>query len=269
MISCSDPTASDRMILEVVLAGASSMSELATTVQSLESQMTNMTEVLSLIREIGTGLTQVESALGLGSGAGTGGGNTAGDVNIGPTSIINPDVDTSPTSKLLNHIAQKFEEMDGRLGKINSASSGAKTAASEAANAAREIKEMLSGEYSIEAAMEQMAVLRRVVDSVNSSVENIPQAMGVQDMQGQMQSVARQIEEMAKQQGYVYEVTLAGGLGGGGKPGGVGAAGGDEEIMTVLNQNMNEVKVSLEFMQKVLDAKLNEPVVQESWSGVE
>jgi hypothetical protein len=32
---------------------------------------------------------------------------------------------------------------------------------------------------------------------------------------------------------------------------------------------MTEVKVSLEFMQKVLDDKLNEPVVQESWTGVE
>ena len=36
-----------------------------------------------------------------------------------------------------------------------------------------------------------------------------------------------------------------------------------------LNENMGEVKISLEFMQKLLDEKMNEPVIQEVWLGVE
>jgi hypothetical protein len=281
VISCSDPLASDRMIMEVVLAGAGSLGALTETIQSLETQMTNMTQVIqelsdpteglaAMMREIGTGVTQVEAALGAAiAGGGVGGATGAaaslealltGAAGGGGTEGL---AETSLLGRIVG-MSTRLEETFGRASDAAKFASSAKNEASGAANAVRELKTLLTGEFSPEAAMGRMEAIRRAVETANSNIENIPRAMGAQSLQSQLQSVVRQIEEMAKKQGFAYEVPQE-------KVGG-GAEGGeatDEEMVKVLNQNMTEVKVSLEFMQKVLDDKLNEPVVQESWTGVE
>ena len=331
MISCSDPTASDRMILEVVVAGAGALGGLAGTVETLESQMTNMFEVMrelsdptagvnATLSDINQNIATMESALsGGGAAGGAGSGGASAAASALEALLGGGDGGADGTASLLQSLSGMTGRMDEIFGSASEAAKFAMSArneASTAASAARELKAMFTGEYSMEAAMERLDVIRRSVDSVDTNVGNIPQALGVQRMQDQLLAVARQITEMARQNGFDdYEVTLKGsgegaggegqgsggrgeaaGVGGqeSGEPGvgpresgvqdsdpgagtgpgtGSGAGSGsgdtDEASITVLNQNMNQVKVSLEFMQRVLDEKMNEPVVQESWIGVE
>lgn len=298
VISCSDPTASDRMVMEVVLPGAGSMSELATTVTSLESQLTNVFEVINSLGDPNTGLdatlssidssvTQIQAALALGGASGAdaaAGAASALDALLNGSSSDGVTGDVSLLSSLTG-ISGRIDQIFGTSSDAAKFAMGAKNEAGSAANTARELKEMLtSGDYSMETAMNRLDAIRKSVDTANANIDSIPGAVGADALQSQIKNVARQIEEMARQQGYVYEVTLAGEGGGGGAgaaagtsegtpgaPGGGedGGEGGDEDMITVLNQNMREVKVSLDFMQKVLDEKMNEPVVEESWHGVE
>jgi len=277
MISCSDPTASDRMILEVVQAGASSIGELASTLESLESQMTNMTEVMTALNDptagltammssIGSSISQVESALGAAIGGAAGGAAGA----VGSLEALLGGGGDASSSSLFNSLLGMSSRLDQIYGESSDASrfaSSAKNEASTAVTAVRELKEMLlEGEFSVEAAAGRMEAIRSAIETANANIENIPRAVGAQAMQTQISAVAAQIEKMAELQGYAYEVALKQAEE---KIGGLGGEAADEEMITVLNQNMNEVKVSLEFMQKVLDDQMNVPVVQESWLGVE
>ncbi len=266
---------SDRMILEVVLAGADSMRDLVVTVESLESQMTNMTEALrilndptaglsAMMREIGSGVSQVEAALT----AAVAGGGIGGSAGQALESLIGGG-DMPDDSSLLGRLAGmsgRIEEIFGSASDAARFAMGAKNEAGTAVTALRDLRDqLLTGEFSMEAAMGRIEQIRRAMEVANVNIENIPRAVGAQALQSQLRTVAEQIEEMAKRAGYEYDVPLV-------PPGGPGTEIGemaDEEMITVLNQNMNEVKVSLDFMQKVLDEKLNEPVILESWMGVE
>ncbi len=159
----------------------------------------------------------------------------------------------------------RIEDVYGEASDASRFARGARTEAGAAVTAVRELQDMLSGEYSLEVAMQRLDTIRSAVDTANANIENIPRAIGVQAMQLQLQTVADQISEMAERAGYDYDVALMEP----GVPGTETEEGADDAMITLLNQNMSEVKISLEFMQRVLDDKLNEPVVMESWLGVE
>ncbi len=281
MISCSDPNASDRMILEVVQAGDDSISGLAATLESLESQMTNMTEILTtlndpteglsaMISSIDSSIAQVEAALGAaisGSTSGAAGAVSSLQSLLGGGSGEGSAADAALYSSLIG-MSSRLEQIYGESSAAAKFASSAKNEAGAAVTAVRELKEMLeSGEFSMQAAAVRMDAIRAAMETANANIENIPRAVGAQAMQSQINAVADQIERMAKEQGFVYEVALRQMKAA--EEEGVGGKGADNEIITVLNQNMSEVKVSLEFMQKVLDEQQFKPVVTDSWLGVE
>lgn len=280
MISCVDRVsgASDRVILEVVASGASSIGALMETVMSLESQMTSMAEITQLLADPTVGLeamltgisaeiTQVETALGAAIGGVPGAPATEAVAALESLLIGEPAEGTAMGALMsgLAGMSGRIEEIFGSSSDASRLAQGARTAAENAASGVRQLQALLEGEYSLEAAMGALDTIRSSVDAANERIENIPQAMGTQALHAQLQTVADQISEMAALAGYEYEVAMAAPGVPGVEPGEVA----DEEIITTLNQNMNEVKISLEFMQRVLDDKLNEPVVMESWLGVE
>ena len=281
MISCSDPNASDRMILEVVQAGDDSISGLAATLKSLESQMTNMTEILTtlndpteglsaMISSIDSSLAQVEASLGAAISGSTSG--AAGEVAslqslLGGGSGEGSAADAALYNSLIG-MSSRLDQIFGESSDAAKFASSAKNEAGAAVTAVRELKEMLeSGEFSMEAASVRMDAIRAAIETANANIENIPRAVGAEAMQSQISSVADQLERMAREQGFVYEVALKQMKAA--EEGGLGGKGADDEIITVLNQNMSEVKVSLEFMQKVLDEQQFKPVVTDSWLGAE
>jgi hypothetical protein len=281
MISCSDPNASDRMILEVVQAGAGSIGELAATLESMESQMTNMTAVVralndpvgglsALISDIGNSISQVESALSEargGSSSGAAGAAASLEALLGGGGVDGDGASTSLFNSLIG-MSSRLDQIYGESSDASRFASSARNEAGSAVTAVRELKEMLeTGEFSMEAAAGRMEAIRAAMETASANIENIPRAVGAQAMQTQIDEVARQIERMAAEQGFVYEVMLKQAKTA--EEGGVGGEGANEEIITVLNQNMSEVKVSLAFMQKVLDEQQNQPVVMDSWIGVE
>ena len=281
MISCSDPNASDRMILDVVQAGAGSIGELAATLESLELQMTNMTSVLTelndptaglsaMIANIDSSISQVESALGAAiSGATSGASGAVASLQslLGGGGGEGEGADAALYSSLVG-MSSRLDQIYGESSDAAKFAMSAKNEAGAAVTAVRELATMLEeGEFSMEAAAGRMDAIRVAIDTANASIENIPRAVGAQAMQSQINAVAGQIEKIFEQQGFVYEVALKQAQAA--EEGGVGGKGADDEIITVLNQNMSEVKVSLEFMQKVLDEQQFKPVVTDSWLGVE
>ncbi|MBT3194032.1 MAG: hypothetical protein HN341_15930, partial [Verrucomicrobia bacterium] len=145
------------------------------------------------------------------------------------------------------------------------AAQGAKTAANAAGSAAKKIKDVLEGSGGLgggggSGTDAKLDSIQNALDAVNANIAGIPAAVGASALHQQIQDVAKRVSEIASREGYSLPDQGAG-------PG--GGASADDEKVEALNENLSEVKISLEFMQKILDEKMNEPVVQVDWIGVE
>ncbi len=268
-VTCSDPNASDGIVLEVVTSGISSIAEVAETISEMESQMSGMSSVLdqlntsglgSLLDSIGTEISQVESAIASASGSGNGSGN--GYTDQLESLIAGAGSDDSGLMAELSGMSSLLSEIYGDASSASKFALSAKTEAGAAASGIQELKTLLAGGGDAAETTAKLAAIKSSIDAANANISDIPTAVGATALHAQMREVAKQISEMASSEGYDYDVGLM-------AAGGEGGDAADEEMITVLNQNMSEMKISLEFMQKILDEKINEPVVHEAWLGVE
>ena len=269
-ITCSDPNASDSLVLEVISAGGG-VSTIAESIADLESEVSSMSSVLdslntsglsSLLDSIGSEISQVESAVASAVSGGGGGAAAAGAVGQLETLISGGGGDSD--AGLLGQLVSMSSQLEQIYGNASTASKFALSAKNEAGAAAtgvQELKALITGGADASETKAKLSAIKSAIDTANSSISDIPKAVGATALHAQIGEVAKQISDLASREGFEYEVGLA-------APGGEGGDAADEEMITVLNQNMSEMKISLEFMQKILDEKINEPVIQEDWVGV-
>jgi len=272
-ITCSDPNASDSVVLEVISAGGS-VNTIAESIADLESQVSSMSSVLnsldssglsSLLDSIGSEISQVESAVASAIGGTGGGGAAAAAGAVGQLETLIAGGGGGESSGLLGQLVNMSSQLDQIYGNASTASKfalSAKNEAGAAASGVQELKSLITGGADASETKAKLAAIKSAIDTANSNISDIPRAVGATALHSQIREVAKQISDLASREGFDYEVGLSG-------PGGDGGEAADEEMITVLNQNMDEMKISLEFVQKILDEKINEPVVQEDWLGVE
>jgi uncharacterized phage infection (PIP) family protein YhgE len=287
VISCADPVASDRMVVEIVQAGANSIGELVDSLGAIESQITNVTSLVESISDPNSGLSaglsqieraisQVESAIdsaAAGEVVDTSGAEAIANL-VGELEALGSSVRGD-----LEMVASQVELIMGEASDASTAARGARSAAQNTVTMVRELRDIFTtGDSSFEEASKKVDQIRQMVQQSNEAVAKLPETLGTSSLQSDLRMIADQIVDMARMQGYEYEILLeeqeakaaAGGGGAGeGEGEGEGDQDPDEDEIKTLNQNMNEVRTALTFMQKLLDDQINEPVVQESWLGAE
>ncbi len=255
-----NPLVSDSIVIEVV-SGVSAVSSFSDTLSGIESQITGMSSILSGVGGIQAGLADIAASIANTAGSGSGsGGSTEG---VSADSLYGTDGSGSALIGQLSSMSSQINEIYGSSSSASKFALSAKNEAGSAVSAIRELKELLASGGGSDEVNSALDSVRSSIDAANANISDIPKAMGATDLHAQIGEVAKQISELASREGYDYNVGQQA-LGAGGE-----GDAADEEMITVLNANMSEVKISLEFMKKILDEKINEPVVQVDYIGVE
>jgi len=249
VVTCTDPRSTDSIVIDVVVS--TGVGGLEQTVSDLESQVTNVTSIVqslgadipNLIGDISTQLAQLEAAVAAG----------------GDTSTI--DAVLQQTTTLEKTLADLISQSASSADQAAKSAQSAKTAASDAVAALQGMKDdMATGDMDgVQGRLDEIEV---AIDQVEKRLDEMPKTLGVPQLQASMQEVAEQITELAAREGYEYGVDIEG-------AGGIGGEGADEDMIDILNRNMGEVKGSLDFLGKMLDAEQNAPSVYVDWIGVE
>lgn len=166
------------------------------------------------------------------------------------------------------------ESTSGMSTEVDAAKRNAQTAKTEAGNAVSAIERLRAevAKGDLGEAMKSLQQLQSSLAAAQRSIGEINRGLGYEQMYKTMQEVAATMREFANSKGIkmLMDVKeLPGGKLGLGGGAGAGGAGADEEIVTVLNKNMTEIKDSMSFMEKLVDEMRNEPVVEETLLGVE
>ena len=152
--------------------------------------------------------------------------------------------------------------------KASKNSASAKTAASDASTAIGQLKSELE-KGNMEGAMAILQRLKASLAAAHESLEAIPKGELVTDVYSSMVQMAGQMETFAASRGYDWLTKMKDvpeALGG--AEGAAAVADADETMINTLNENMQEMRVSMGFMQELLDEMRYEPVVDESLIGV-
>jgi hypothetical protein len=163
----------------------------------------------------------------------------------------------------LSGIEQSLGTASGQATVAAKKAQTARTAADSAAKGVQDLKREV-GVGNIDAVTKAIEDIKTAVAEARRNILEIPSAIGPQAVYESMQDAARILQEFAASKGYEYLVKLEG------VPGAVpeGAAMPDGATMGALNRNMQEMKDSIQFMQKLVDEMRYEPVITESLVGV-
>jgi tetrahydromethanopterin S-methyltransferase subunit B len=255
-ITCHDPNASDSMILQVVAAGGGTLADMANSIASMETNIVAMSKVMNQLDSLESVINDINNTV-------SSGGSTANMISQLENLITGSG--GGADSSLIGSIANLTRQLDS-IGKDSSDSRTYSKNARDYSMQALTILQKIQVEESAqnpEAVKSKLAELQDAVNKANSNIQEIPKTIGASSLRAQMARMAKQISDMAKREGLDYELGMA--MGGEG----TAAEGANEESITDLNQNINEMKISLKFMQKLLDEEANKPVIQEDWLGVE
>ena len=149
-------------------------------------------------------------------------------------------------------------------GEASQAAKKAQSARSEAGAATKGVKDLKQevGEGNVEGIRRTIEQIREALTAAQKEIQDIPELIGPQRAQAQMQQMAEAIEKLAASKGFQYLVGLEE------LPApGAGGAGLDTETVGKFNKNFQEIQSSMQFMQKLLDEMRYEPVVEESLIG--
>ncbi|MGQ9660794.1 MAG: hypothetical protein ACUVWX_00470, partial [Kiritimatiellia bacterium] len=200
-------------------------------------------------------------------------------VDLGAVSRLESALRESGGLEVLGTLEQRLNavmttltrELD-RVGTVSSlAAQKAQGARTEAANAIARISEVRKAiaEGRFEDAVRIIEEMRQSLGAAKGEVETIAQAVAPAGVYESMRRLSTEIEEFAKSKGFKWlkemeEVPTWGKVM-------EGAVRGEIDAQTVmaLNNNMNEMRATLDFLRKLLDEKRFEPVVEESWFAVE
>ena len=258
IITCSGPLTprvSDSIGIEVLPAGSGSVAALANTLAGIETQISDMSSVMvdlgpgglsGILDELGSTLTDMEDSVAN---------------EVGALTQTTEELRADAMGRL-DSLTSQVDEIAEDASSASKFALSAKTQAASAVKGVRELKEILATGGSFEETGPVLDRIRTAIDAANDSIADVRKEMVSTALQEQMGAVAKQITEMAKQAGLDYTVELQSG-------GSAAENAADEVLINLLNENMSEVKISLEFMKKMLDEQSNKPVVQVDFLGVE
>jgi hypothetical protein len=193
------------------------------------------------------------------------------------------EIDLSPLGTLATRLGQAGDAADqatvfGRLASLSSdmtavgASStkaaknaqSAKTQATMAADGVQLLLDMLQ-KGDLEGAKLAIAGIQGSLTEAQQSINELPKTVSAAGIFEEMRAMAQSIQELAQSKGWKLmlnpkELPAGEGVEGGAPVPGVGG---------VLAGNLEELKNSLAFMQKLMDEKLHEPIVEETLVGGE
>jgi hypothetical protein len=162
----------------------------------------------------------------------------------------------------------RINDVDTQLGVVgNDAKNAAlrsQTAKSRAGAAASAVQQLQSDIEAgdPESALRTVREVQSLLQEAKTEIDLIPKDVETSTIYTAVRDMAGYIETLAKSKGYDYLINLEGdpetsGLGDGGD-------GLSEDLAKSLNDNVQEVRDGMAFIQKLLDEMQNEPVVHES-----
>jgi hypothetical protein len=248
-------------------------------VDTLSSNVTAIAEKIPLLEGLDgidfTALPRLEASLGTA---------VVGDVLGSIQDALGSVNDPASANTFFGRIAS----MDGTLGNIKTTvndtqldvgkisrdsaraaqnSQSAKTKAGDAVSAAKKVMKALD-EGDLDGTKKALKRMRAELAAAQASIDEIPKGGVVRDVYDEMQQMAGSMQAFAKSKGFTWLTTMQE-IPGMGPQGGDAAADADKDAINTLNSNMQDMKVSMDFMKKLLDEMRYEPVVQDSLIGVE
>ncbi len=189
-------------------------------------------------------------------------------------------VDTGVISNLLARVASAVNGLQTSLDDIDSSlevigddsseaaqkSRSAKTAAEGALTQSAQVRQLLE-DGNVEQAVELIRGVQDELSVARQSVAEMSSTLGTEAFHGRMMDMAKNIQELASREGWEGFLKLEG-LPKDGEPGADGI-GVEEATISVLSRNLQEMRGSMDLMQKLMDETLYEPVVESTLIGVE
>ncbi|MBL7116023.1 MAG: hypothetical protein ISS35_09685, partial [Kiritimatiellae bacterium] len=186
----------------------------------------------------------------------------------------------SGVSNLLDRVASAVNGLQTSLDGIDSSldvigddsseaaqkSRSAKTGAEGAQAQIAQVRQLLE-DGNVEQAVALIRGVQEQLEGARQSVAEMSSTLGTETFHGRMMDMAQNIQELASREGWENFLKLEE-LPKEGEPG-FGGPGVEEESISVLSRNLQEMRGSMELMQKLMDEKLYEPVVESTLIGVE
>ena len=186
----------------------------------------------------------------------------------------------SGVSNLLDRVASAVNGLQTSLDGIDSSldvigddsseaaqkSRSAKTGAEGAQAQIAQVRQLLE-DGNVEQAVALIRGVQEQLEGARQSVAEMSSTLGTETFHGRMMDMAQNIQELASREGWENFLKLEE-LPKEGEPG-FGGPGVEEKSISVLSRNLQEMRGSMELMQKLMDEKLYEPVVESTLIGVE
>jgi len=237
---------------------------LARNVNALTNALLNVdwTALASLrdIPAISTGVTAIAASV---SGA-----------NLGAVDLVSIErklgVSTDPANAntFFGRLARVSESLNSIGSSADRAAQTAQSAKTEAGNAStgiRKLKDALE-EGDLEGVNAALRELRASIELTQREVAQIPKGVEMAPLIGSVNDTAATIQQFAAQGGFNGMLDMIEKLP---EDFGKGGAELDAEELGKFDRNVQDMRDSLIFLQKLVDEKRYEPVVEESWLGVQ
>lgn len=141
--------------------------------------------------------------------------------------------------------------------------SSAKTKAGDAASGVQALKAALAA-GDTEEAKRQLRRIQQALESAQSDIAKMPEGVTLDQLRGELGTTKQTVADLAKSNGFTWLTSMSEEEAGGQK-----TEVGEETDLGKLSANVEELRGSMEFMQKLLDKEVNKPVVKEQWLSVE
>jgi hypothetical protein len=166
----------------------------------------------------------------------------------------------------LNSLEDQLTRIGADTAQALQKAGSAKTAAGNATSAAMGIKKMIEDGELLQAA-QMLKEMRLRLQLAQQGVDEIPSLLGAGKLYDSVEEIAMRINEFAGSKGYKNLLKLESPfLGTGDSAGGTGVS---KEALDALVRDMQEMRSTMQFMQKLMDEMRYEPVVEETLFGVE
>lgn len=199
-------------------------------------------------------------------------------VDFGALPRLEASLGTAVVGDVLQNIQHSLDAITGLDSSISqisrdsakaaSNSQSARTKADAASSAAKKVMKALEA-GDVEGTRKALKRMRAELAAAQASIDEIPKGGIVRDVYDEMQQMAVSMKSFAESKGFAWLTTMQEIPGASGGEGGGDLEGTDKKAINTLNSNMQDMKVSMDFMKKLLDEMRYEPVVQDSLIGIE
>jgi hypothetical protein len=244
------------------LAGVGAqVTEIRTVVTNIDARVGAGTDLTGVMTSLGSIQTAVEGIQGVDLSQ----LDIAAQIDLSGITRIESQLGHITDTASMNTFLGRLESLSSQINSVGGAASDAskkaqtaKTQASSAASGVQSLKgEIAKGDLA--GAINRLEEIKVSLSAAKQDMNVIPKLIRVAGLVDALNRMAGQIEELAESKGWDYLINLGEPAGEGGEEG--GGVGGD--AIGKLNSNIEEVRSSMLFMQKLMDEMRYEPVVQE------